>query len=78
MAGTPVLATSIAGIVGMLGDDYPGYFPVGDTHRLTELLIRCEESGAYYSSLARACKQRRPLFTPERERQDWDRLIREL
>jgi putative glycosyltransferase (TIGR04348 family) len=30
-AGVPVLASRIDGSVGLLGRDYPGYFPVGDT-----------------------------------------------
>ena len=31
--GVPVLASRIDGSVGLLGRDYPGYFPVGDTRR---------------------------------------------
>ena len=30
-ASVPVLSSHIAGSVGLLGADYPGYFPVGDT-----------------------------------------------
>ena len=30
-SGVPVLSSYIAGSVGILGADYPGYFPVGDT-----------------------------------------------
>ena len=33
-AGVPVLASRIDGSVGLLGRDYPGYFPVGDTAAL--------------------------------------------
>src|SRR5262249_24559408 len=29
-AGVPVRSTRIDGSVGILGDDYPGYYPVGD------------------------------------------------
>ena len=36
-AGTPVLASRISGNVGMLGDDYPGYFAVGDPAGLAGL-----------------------------------------
>ncbi|MBI5444440.1 MAG: glycosyltransferase, partial [Deltaproteobacteria bacterium] len=39
VAGVPVLATRIACAVGLLGEDYPGLFPVGDTRRLSELLL---------------------------------------
>ena len=33
MAGLPVIASRIPGSVGLLGEDYPGYFPVADTPR---------------------------------------------
>ena len=39
-AGVPVLASRIDGSVGLLGRDYPGYFPVGDTAALARLLHR--------------------------------------
>ena len=32
--GVPTISTRIAGSVGLLGEDYPGYFPVGDTEAL--------------------------------------------
>ena len=38
VAGVPVLASRIDGNVGLLGADYPGYFPVGDTEALARLL----------------------------------------
>src|SRR5262249_11890594 len=31
VAGVPILASRIDGNVGLLGEDYSGYFPVGDT-----------------------------------------------
>ena len=34
------LASAIDSSMGLLGDDYPGLFPVGDTRALTELLAR--------------------------------------
>ena len=40
-SGTPVLASRIAGNVGMLGADYPGYFEHGDAQGLADLLLRC-------------------------------------
>lgn len=45
-SGTPVLASHIAGNVGMLGDDYAGYFEWGDAAALTGLLRRCREAQA--------------------------------
>ena len=40
-AGTPVLASRIDGNIGMLGEDYEGYFPVGDAAALAALIGRC-------------------------------------
>ncbi len=45
-SGTPVLASRIAGNVGMLGADYPGYFEHGDALALADLLIRCRNHQA--------------------------------
>ena len=40
--GTPVISSRIDGVVGLLGDDYPGYFLPGDTAELAALLNRFE------------------------------------
>jgi len=42
VAGTPVLSTRIDGVVGLLGEDYPGFFPVGNAAALAELIARAE------------------------------------
>jgi putative glycosyltransferase (TIGR04348 family) len=76
--GVPVLASHIPGSVGLLGADYPGYFPVGDTRVLAELLYRAESDVGYYKSLNTWCRRLRPLFRPSREHQSWRRLLREV
>ena len=43
LCGTPVLASRVAGNVGMLGAGYGGYFPAGDAAALAALLRRCRE-----------------------------------
>lgn len=77
-AGVPVLSSRISGSVGLLGDDYPGYFPCGDTEALTRLLRRAETDASFYKSLRKWCRQLRPLVKPARERQSWRRLLHEL
>lgn len=82
-SGTPVLASRIDGNVGMLGADYAGYFPWGDSEALAALLLRCRESvagegGGLMAQLAAQCRQRAPLFAPERERAALHRLLGEL
>ena len=77
-AKVPILASRIDGSVGLLGRDYPGYFPVGDTAALARLLHRVESDPPYLSRLQRAIAGRAPLFRPAREKAAWKKLIREL
>jgi len=70
-AGVPVLATRIDGSVGLLGRDYPGYFPVGDTEALARLLNRIEIDAAFLERLQRAIARRAHLFRPALEKAAW-------
>jgi putative glycosyltransferase (TIGR04348 family) len=76
--GVPVVSSRIAGSLGLLGTDYAGYFPFGDTQALADLLLRAEMDTAFYQALCTQCARRRPLFEPARERQSWHELLREL
>jgi glycosyltransferase involved in cell wall biosynthesis len=78
VVGVPVVSSRISGSVGLLGEDYPGYFPTGDTQALAELLLRAETDGAFWDELRRRCEERRGLFEPARERESWRRLLVEL
>jgi putative glycosyltransferase (TIGR04348 family) len=77
-AGVPVLATRIEGSVGLLGRDYPGYFPVGDTEALARLLHRIETDSAFLERLHRAIARRARLFRPALEKAAWRKLIDEV
>jgi putative glycosyltransferase (TIGR04348 family) len=74
----PVLSSRIAGSIGLLGADYPGYFPLGDTAALARLLERAESDRRYYRALEEWCARLRPLVDPARERQSWADLLAEL
>jgi glycosyltransferase involved in cell wall biosynthesis len=74
----PVLASRIPGSEGMLGDDYPGFFPVGDTNALARLLLRAALEPAFCGQLKQWCTGLAPLFEPAREQEAWERLLREL
>ena len=67
-AGTPVLASAIDGNLGLLGDDWPATFPVGDDARLAALIAQARDDPAMLPRLARAAAARAPLFAPEAER----------
>lgn len=66
--GVPVLASRIPGNIGMLGRDYPGYFPLFDDKALARLVERCRTSAAFYMRLKRALLRRRERFAPRAER----------
>ncbi len=67
-AGTPVLASRMSGNVGMLGDDYAGYFPVGDAGALARLVTTVLRGPLDLQRLVAQCAQRSPLFTAAAER----------
>jgi putative glycosyltransferase (TIGR04348 family) len=77
-AGTPVLASRIAGNVGMLGGDYAGYFTYGDPGALARLLQRCRDEPGLLPMLRRQCSARASLFEPRREQQALRRLLSQL
>ncbi len=78
VVGVPILASRMDGNVGLLGADYPGYFPVGDTKALARLLARIEDDPRFVAKLHRAIARRAPLFKPEREIAAWRKLLAEL
>jgi putative glycosyltransferase (TIGR04348 family) len=67
-AGTAVLASDCDGNVGMLGERYPGYFPVGDAAALAALVLRCREDAVFLGRLTRLCAARAARFLPAAER----------
>jgi putative glycosyltransferase (TIGR04348 family) len=75
MAGLPVIASKIAGSVGLLGNKYPGYYPVGDSAALARLLRRAEQDWRYLAALRRHCRARAKLFAAARERRSWRDLL---
>lgn len=77
-AGVPVLSTRIPGSVGILGPDYPGYFPVGDAAALAELLARTEAGDGLHEELRRRVEALRSRVDPEREIEAWRKLLAEL
>lgn len=66
-SGVPVLASDIPGNRGMLGADYPGWFPVGDAARLADLILAAASNQVNYAMLSQWCAERVSLFSPARE-----------
>ena len=71
--GMPVLASDIAGNRGLLGEDFPGYFPVGDAPALARLL-----QADKLQSLAEWALPWRQKLKSAREAADLCSLLREL
>jgi putative glycosyltransferase (TIGR04348 family) len=78
VAGLPVIASDIPGNRGLLGDDYPGYYPPGDTAGLRARLLQAEQEPAFLAALGEACRARAALFRAEAEAAALQRLVEEL
>jgi putative glycosyltransferase (TIGR04348 family) len=76
--GVPVISTRIPGSVGILGTRYDGYFTVGATRELADLLYKVEQMPALLELLRSKCKALRHLFVPEREKKAWQNLLSEI
>jgi putative glycosyltransferase (TIGR04348 family) len=77
--GVPVVSTHIPGSTGLLGDDYPGYFPVGDAGALAAALHAAERNlDGFHDRLKKHCDALRFLAEPEREKHAWAELWAEL
>ena len=74
----PVISSLIPGSVGILGSDYPGYFPVGDSAALREQLLRAESDDGFYRDLQQWVAKLHPLVSASRERESWGALLSEL
>ena len=73
--GVPVLASRVAGNVGLLGPWYPGYFRARSTDGLARLLRQAESDPLFLRKLERGCRRRARLLNPRRERAAWRRLL---
>ncbi|HEX9264654.1 MAG TPA: selenoneine biosynthesis selenosugar synthase SenB [Candidatus Binatia bacterium] len=77
-SGVPVVTSRIPGLIGTLGKNFNGFFPVGDTEKLSRLFLRAENDADFYRSLQRHCRRLAPLVKPKREMAEWRRLLQEL
>ncbi len=71
VAGVPIIASDIHGTVGLLGKDFPGYYPPKDTDALSALLLRAEKEPEFVKALAEHGAKFAHLFTEAREEQEW-------
>jgi glycosyltransferase involved in cell wall biosynthesis len=76
--GIPVIASDIPGNRGLLGEDYPGYYPVADENALAALLYRAEKLSPFYASLQKCIILRRELINPANEKQSIQAMVNAL
>jgi len=77
-SGTPVLASRIDGNLGLLGDDWPATFEVGDDAALAGWLVRLREEPALLSDLRARAADRAEAFSPAREADTLQGIVRGL
>jgi glycosyltransferase involved in cell wall biosynthesis len=78
VAGVPIIASEIEGNIGLLGNTYGGYYPVGDTNALRDLMLKTEASREFVERLEAMCHALLPRFTIEQEHESWHKLIAKL
>ena len=76
--GVAVIASDIPGNRGLLGDDYPGYYPVGDAKALALALQKAEFEPSFYRSLEAHIKKRKHYVQPEFELKSIKALLNRL
>lgn len=75
VAGLPVIASDIDGNIGLLGEDYLGYFRTEDTQSLQAALLRAEQDPQWLRTLQQQVSALAPRFRPEREREALARAL---
>ena len=78
VAGVPVIASKIDGNVGLLGKNYRGYYPVGNTKELRKVILKAETDNVFFQSLTNQCNYIKSKFTIEREQKSWRKLIKKI
>jgi putative glycosyltransferase (TIGR04348 family) len=76
--GVPIIASDIPGNRGLLGDDYPGYYQVGDEKALAKILQKTGSNAAFYQSLEKHIKKRKEYVRPEFELNSIKALLNRL
>jgi putative glycosyltransferase (TIGR04348 family) len=72
---TPVVASRVPGLIGTLGEEFPGYFSLGNTRELANLLEKLEGQKDFYEALRADCERLAPLAMEEREIESWREVL---
>lgn len=72
---TPVLGSNIPGNIGLLADDYEGYFEVEDETELANQLHKAERDETFIRTLLDQIRNRSYFTDPALEHERWQQLI---
>ncbi len=78
VAHVPVIASRIPGNIGMLGEDYKGYYAVEDERQLAALLQRLKTDRGFCAALKKQCAKRLPLVREKHESASLEMLLTEI
>ncbi|MBB43554.1 MAG: TIGR04348 family glycosyltransferase [Rhodospirillaceae bacterium] len=78
VCGLPIIASNIDGNIGLLGDNYAGYYEVKDENQLAHVLEYAENSPNFIKKLERQILKKKMLFSPTAEIEAWEKLIKRL
>ena len=74
--GVPVLASKIEGNIGMLGNDYQGYFRSGSASELAGLIHKFMTDPSFRNLLQNQVDERSKKYSRENEREGWLALLK--
>lgn len=70
-AELPIVCSDVPGNLGVLGEDWPARFAVGDTRGLRELLLRLERDEGFSATLRERIRGLQHSVSPAKERGAW-------
>ena len=76
VAGVPIIASQIPGNMGLLGWDYPGYFPLQNETALAAILELAETHPSFIRDLNLYGSRLRSAFLPHQEAAGWYHVIK--
>lgn len=74
----PIIASEVSGNIGMLGADYPGFYPVQDAKALADKIRKAMNDKIFYQALQQKIKARQTFCAPAREKAAIDTLLKEF
>ena len=73
--GVPVICSEISCTVGLLGNNYPGFFEVGHVKELHNMISKAETQSNFLRSLSRWGQNLKERFSVDTELNSWKELL---